>query len=97
MVFVFYGKSTAELALVLEVAHSLACFVERLIVRNIDNCGAKGAVNVTSDLGLDLEDVAGFFLNNQGNLDGGGGILGEIVEDEEIFIFGETHFHFFLI
>jgi hypothetical protein len=94
MVFVFEGKSTAELVIVLEVAHSLAGLDESLIVRNIDNCGAEGVFNVAYNLGVDFEDLSGFFLYNQGNFERAGRILGEIVEVEGVLLFVVFHFHF---
>lgn len=88
------GQASATFAVVIEVAELLACFGEALVVRDVDDGGAEGSVKFSSDLGLNLEDIASFLLNDQSDLVGVGGLLGQVVQVKIVGSFGVTHLHF---
>ena len=89
-------EASALLSIVLEVAEGLASLGEGLVVRDVHNRGAEGAVQLPSDLGLDLQDVTSLFLDNQGDLVGVGEGLRQVVEVEIVCSLGVTHRHFYV-
>ena len=89
-------KSTALLAVDLEVSHLLAGSLELLGVLDVDHGGVEGLGDVILDLrslGV-TEDNAGLILEAFGNLDRGDLVLGEIVQVDVLSVHCESEVFF---
>ena len=78
------GKSTALLAIDLEVLHLLASLFKLLGVLDADHGGVEWSGDVSLDLGLGVEDDSGFLLEGDCNLVAADLVLGKIVQVDEL-------------
>jgi hypothetical protein len=80
------GQGSAGLVSNLEILEFLTDLLVLLLVFNLDHGGVEVSDRVSSELGSLGELVASEFLDDFRNKDTGGGLLGELVEVENVFV-----------
>jgi len=93
---VLEGQGTAVLTVDVEVAEGLADLGELGVVVDLDDGCVERLVEVTANLGLALDVVAGLVFDDLGKLGGGELTLGQVVEVDQVGLDARDGAHFFV-
>lgn len=93
---VLEGQCTAVFSVDLKVAEGLAHLSELGVVVDLDDGCVERLVEVTANLGLALDVVAGLVFDDFGKLGGGELTLGQVVEVDQVGLDARDGAHFFV-
>jgi len=94
---VLEGQCTAVFSVDLKVAEGLAHLSELGVVVDLDDGCVERLVEVTANLGLALDVVAGLVFDDFGKLGGGELTLGQVVEVDQVGLDARDGAHIFFV